>query len=135
MFFPPKKRSKPSKKATKIPVITKVQDDRSTGGYREVCNKPAWEIRRKEAWLRDGCRCLRCGKWVPLHQKPSLVQMPDGEQYATFTAAANIHHKRDRGLGGSRRDDRLENLETHCKDCHEDEHETRRKGKPKCPNP
>lgn len=133
MFFPPRRKTKPKKASSKVPVITKVDDLRAEGGYREVTNKPAWEIRRKEAWLRDGCRCVKCGEWVPLHQKPTVTVMPDGEQYASFRPAAEIHHKNagGRGLGGSKRDDRLENLETTCKNCHEDEHETRRKGKSK----
>lgn len=59
---------------------------------------------RSEAMRRDGYRCVRCGSMRNLQ----------------------AHHKVHRGMGGSRRNDRVGNLETLCgsldSGCHQKEH-------------
>lgn len=71
---------------------------------REIHRSPwAWLIQRKKAWDRDGGQCQRCGEAVELRD-------------------AQVHHVIGRGMGGGRRDDAIENLETLCLACHMREH-------------
>lgn len=116
-FFPPPGRKKVKARET-VPVVKRIDDPTAPDGYREVCNEPAWRIRRGEVWERDGGLCQRClrkkepvHKFVPLHD----VKNEDGE---VVLRAGHCHHKTDRGLGGSNRDDRKENLEMVCWPCH-----------------
>lgn len=68
-------------------------------GGREILSPYQWQVRRYECGLRAHCSCERCG---------------------VFTAFefGDPHHKIKRGMGGGFRDDRLENLEWLCKECH-----------------
>ncbi|MGA9668283.1 MAG: HNH endonuclease signature motif containing protein [Terracidiphilus sp.] len=67
-------------------------------GSREVCNlktaegKRIYDERHKEAWVRDGRRCGICGHLISFE-----FSTPD--------------HISPRGMGGARRDDRVENLQ------------------------
>ena len=84
---------------------------------RVVLRTPAqWAKRREEVWERDARKCVRCAAGVPLHD---LCDPMTGD---VVMIAAEIHHKRGRGLGGSLRDDRLEALETLCFRCHSKHH-------------
>jgi hypothetical protein len=94
---------------------------------REVCRDEAWEARRKECHDRAGGRCerikirgrerFRCNRLAPLH---NVIDSDYGE---VRTPAGHAHHKNGaRGLGGGKRDDRLENLDWLCAKCHRDEH-------------
>ena len=55
---------------------------------------------RMKALSRDGYKCVRCGSMTGL----------------------SSHHIKHRGMGGANRDDRVENLESLCRECHEREH-------------
>lgn len=66
---------------------------------REICSHAFWMVRRREVWVRDGRRCVFCGRALSNH-------------------AAEIDHIKTRGMGGGSRDDRLSNLRTLCHDCH-----------------
>ena len=96
-------RSREQRTRNEVQVIR----DKVTGEIREVCHGDAWQVRREEVWERDARRCVDCGMPVPLHD----VKDRDGNVLAK---AAEIHHKKRRGLGGSKRDDRKENLVTLC---------------------
>lgn len=86
---------------------------------REICRTPhQWAKRREEVWKRDGCKCVKCSRVVPLHD------VHDIETGDVVMKAAEIHHKRGRGLGGSLRDDRPEALETLCTWCHRQGHQS-----------
>lgn len=85
--------------------------DKSTQQEREVCHGTAWEERRREVWDRDDGRCTDCGTPVPLHNEFN------GRGYL-IRRAAEIHHRSNRKMGGSHRDDRMDNLATLCSDCH-----------------
>ena len=56
-----------------------------------------WEAQKRRVYARDGYRCVKCGA----------------------TQNLDPHHKKWRSKG---RDDRLENLATECRDCHNKEH-------------
>lgn len=90
---PPKKWKKPK------PLLTVYEDG------REVLRGQAWMGRKAQVWLRDNGKCVGCG-----HD----VTNPNGN----LDRKAEIHHKRSRGMAGCYRDDRMENLETLCHDCH-----------------
>lgn len=92
---------------------------------REVCyTQKAWDRRREECFERDGflCQCIgdcfshsyrgKCNAMLSLHSENNGAVVGDA------------HHKKTRGHGGGRRDDRLSNLESFCRNCHA--HETER---------
>lgn len=65
-------------------------------GEREVCGKSAagraeYKRRREQAWDRDRGICILCEEYVPWEE-------------------ATTEHIITRGMGGSRTDDRLENI-------------------------
>ena len=94
---------------------------------REVCQTDAaWQARRREAWERDGGRCVerRCRKRVPLHD----LRDDCGD---VIVVACHIDHISGRKMGGGFRDDRLENLRTLCAMCHSDRHVPRKVCPPK----
>jgi 5-methylcytosine-specific restriction endonuclease McrA len=76
---------------------TKVKDEKRAA---HLLTEEIYRQNRLKALARDGYRCIRCSSTGPLH----------------------IHHRVHRGMGASRRDDRVENLETICHRCHGKEH-------------
>jgi 5-methylcytosine-specific restriction endonuclease McrA len=67
---------------------------------REILSPADWSKRRKQVWERAWYYCEGgCGR---------ITDLADGE----------AHHKIKRGMGGGFRDDRLENLEWLCRECH-----------------
>lgn len=65
-------------------------------GGREIClsttaGKAEYRRRREEVWDRDRGVCVLCGIFVPLE-------------------CCTLEHIISRGMGGSKRDDRIENL-------------------------
>lgn len=84
-------------------------------GGPEVCKGIAWTHRRLEVVEREDGKCERCKRPAPFHPTD---EHPSG----------HVHHKNGtRGLGGGKRDDRLENLELLCFVCHLIEHEKQNK--------
>lgn len=81
---------------------SKPKPTRVTHDGREILSKEDWDRRRYEVWERQNgiCANVECGKYIP------------------FGLWWHTHHKKARGLGGSKRDDRLENLEGLCASCH-----------------
>jgi len=78
---------------------------------REVCKSPsAWKRRRVEVLRLAGFRC-QCREDCAWHRGRRCG--------ASLRKWAEIHHKKRRGLGGGRRDDRKENLEADCLQCHQ----------------
>lgn len=71
---------------------------------REVCGALAWQARRMEVFRRDGGICQICLKEI--------------KDYGIDTEPFDIDHIRGRGLGGGKRDDRMENLQLLCQKCH-----------------
>ena len=65
---------------------------------REILRGDAYRARRQEALERDQHRCVRCG-----------------------SCGLQVHHRVKRSVA---RDDRLQNLETLCERCHDNEHDT-----------
>jgi hypothetical protein len=65
---------------------------------REILSPADWSKRSAQAWLKAGACCERCRKYTGFDGDP--------------------HHKIKRGMGGGFRDDRLENLEWLCRECH-----------------
>lgn len=92
---------------------------------REVCaTQEAWGARRREVWLRDGRRC-QCAGDCHHHKNRkcnALTSLTLAMAAETSVPVAHIHHGKRRGLGGSTRDDRLDNLFTNCGLCHANEH-------------
>jgi 5-methylcytosine-specific restriction endonuclease McrA len=67
----------------------------------EAClSKAEWAKRRLEVWLRDGGKCVLCGKHLHITE-------------------AETDHIRKRSLG---RNDAADNLRTLCKPCHRKRH-------------
>jgi hypothetical protein len=60
-------------------------------GGREVVGKAEYKLRREQAWGRDRGICCLCGLFVSLEE-------------------CTAEHIIPRGMGGSKRDDRLSNL-------------------------
>jgi len=58
---------------------------------------PSWATIKQTALVRDNGRCLLCGATEPL----------------------DVHHRRARGMGGTRVRDRLANVATLCRRCHD----------------
>jgi len=56
-----------------------------------------WEFAKQTVLLRDNGRCLLCRAHEPL----------------------DVHHRRARGMGGTKVRDRLANLVTLCRSCHD----------------
>jgi hypothetical protein len=94
---------------------------RTFASGREVCvTEAAVLARRREVYLRDGCRC-QCMKDCAHHRGRKcnrfvVLTMKISEE--TNTPVAHVHHKKRRGVAGSTRDDRAENLLTECGVCH-----------------
>jgi hypothetical protein len=88
---------------------------------REVCVTPeAILARRREVWIRDERRC-QCMKDCSTHKgrkcnRLLALTMKIAEE--TNTPLAHVHHGKRRGVSGSTRDDRAENLLTECGICH-----------------
>lgn len=72
---------------------------RITKDGREICSRYRWSIRRLAVGADARWLCERCGRSTG----------DEGE----------CHHKIKRGMGGGFRDDRLENLEWLCRECHQ----------------
>ena len=89
----------PNLKRAIRPLITNFADGRL------LLRGRVWKFRKLAVWLRDGGRCVGCGRVV-------------AEPASGLANEAEIHHKRSRGMHGAFRDDRGENLETLCKPCH-----------------
>lgn len=64
---------------------------------------------REQVWLRDHGHCVRCGRHVNL-----TIWENDSDMH--------VHHKHGRGMGGSKRNDTLEECESLCAKCHRKEH-------------
>jgi hypothetical protein len=83
---------------------------------REICSGTSWQRRKLEVYERDEHRCQWpigagiCGLFLPLME-----------------AINNCDHIERRGLGGGKRDDRLENLRLLCEWHHRLRHELDRK--------
>lgn len=88
---------------------------------REVCaTRAAWERRRREVIARAGRRC-ECREDCESHRgRRCNRRLAATMNEALFVSAvvAEVHHKTRRGMGGEKRDDRLENLECDCPLCH-----------------
>jgi hypothetical protein len=88
---------------------------------REVAvTREAWERRRREAIARAGRRC-ECREDCESHRGRRCnrrVTATMNEALFISAVVANVHHKKRRGMGGGHRDDRLENLECDCPNCH-----------------
>lgn len=74
---------------------------------KALANQAQWQQTRRKVLLRDGYRCVACGRPVT-------------------AASAEVDHIARRGLGGGKRDDSLENLRTMCRPCHHARHEAER---------
>lgn len=79
---------------------------RTTSDGREIClTREAWNRRRHEVLKRDKFRCRDCGRLVAETMKiAEMFGLP----------VAHIDHQKKRGIGGGKRDDRLEKLKTKC---------------------
>ncbi len=100
-------RRKASAKYDVVEGIQKIPDALAASGFREYCvTQAAWDRRRQELAVRDGHRCRRCTRRIPLRE--------DG--ITTGDAA----HIRSTGAGG---DDSLGNLELKCRSCHQMAHQ------------
>ncbi len=77
---------------------------------RERLSAADWKARKLEVYARDGGRCVVCERPIQFFE-------------------ADVHHKKRRGMGGAKRDDSLDNLETLCHLCHVLEHEEERRPK------
>jgi len=64
---------------------------------------------RESVWLSFAGRCVNCMRYVNL--------MPCGTD-----ADMHLHHKNGRGMGGSKRNDVIEECEALCAACHRKEH-------------
>jgi hypothetical protein len=69
-------------------------------GGREICSQsPAgraeYQRRRAERWVLDNGICCLCGRFIPL-------------------SLATTEHPQGRGMGGSKRDDRVEVIRIAC---------------------
>src|SRR5579862_8906687 len=93
---------------------------------REVCvTAAAWSRRRRERLEIAGFRCEGT-RACPRHRNQRCNNLLTGSiSHATDAMMAHVHHenKGGRGLGGGKREDRLEKLEADCEFCHVDGHE------------
>jgi 5-methylcytosine-specific restriction endonuclease McrA len=96
----PLRRRKPMRRLKRHPQIRIFRDG------RETLSGAAWRQRKLDVFLRDGGCCVGCGKFLT----PPGRGLPN---------EAEIHHCQTRGMSGSKRDDRIQNLETLCHACHE----------------
>jgi len=77
---------------------------------REVCvTAAAWRRRRRERIEMARYRCECCEDCAS--HRGRRCNRP-------IAQCADVHHRKRRGLGGAKRDDRLENLEADCRTCH-----------------
>lgn len=77
---------------------------------RVICRTyNAWDIRRRLVWVRAGKRCERCGR--------GLADLHD----------VRVHHLVPRRMGGGFRDDKLDNLQCLCWQCHLGAHGAQRR--------
>lgn len=84
---------------------------------RLIYKKPSerWTAQRFRVFQRDNGRCVECGR---------LLYFNSGDPFRD----AQTHHNKHKRMGRDAfTDDRLENLETTCNDCHDKHHS---KGKP-----
>lgn len=88
---------------------------------REVCvTRAATERRRLEVIARAGRRC-ECREDCESHRGRRCnrrIAATMNEALFVSAVVAHIHHKTRRGMGGGKRDDRIDNLMCLCYKCH-----------------
>jgi hypothetical protein len=85
---------------------------------REVCITPAaWRARKMAVLERDRFRCQLA---VEVGRNPHLIHVVPNFPHHGWTA----DHKTKRGLGGSSRNDNMNNLRATCDFCHALAHDT-----------
>jgi hypothetical protein len=99
---PPPKPVKARKPIQRSPVRKRAKRTRVMPDGREILTGKHWQDRKLECGTRDNFHCRRC-------------------RHYTGVFEGEAHHKIKRGMGGGFRDDRLENLEWLCRECHEAE--------------
>jgi len=73
---------------------------------RTILTGPDYTAFRKELFDQQRGRCFECGAWTNL------------EAPIEFDGAFHVHHKKGRGMGGSKRDDTMEACVGLCSVCH-----------------
>ena len=93
---------------------------RELGDGRVVCLTEAErEANRTAVFEAAQGLCKGCGVWAPLKGFRAFAG-------ARLTPAGHAHHRKRRGLGGGTRDDRVENQDWLCAECHKREHEPKK---------